>query len=152
MIEQGSIAPDFTLTADDGSEVSLSDLRGKKVVLYFYPRANTPGCTRQACAVRDIYPQIDGQNVVVVGISPDPPQRLVKFRAKHDLPFILLSDPDHAVAAAYGAWGEKKSFGKTHEGIIRSHFALDEEGRLIEFKFKVKPEKTADLAFRLLEE
>ena len=152
MIEQGSIAPDFTLTADDGSEVSLSDLRGKKVVLYFYPRANTPGCTRQACAVRDIYPQIDGQNVVVVGISPDPPQRLVKFRAKHDLPFILLSDPDHAVAAAYGAWGEKKSFGKTHEGIIRSHLALDEEGRLIEFKFKVKPEKTADLAFRLLEE
>ena len=151
MIERGSIAPDFTLTADDGSEVSLSDLRGKKVVLYFYPRANTPGCTRQACAVRDIYPRIDGQNVVVVGISPDPPQKLVRFRAKYDLPFILLSDPDHAVAAAYGAWGEKKSFGKTYEGIIRSHLALDEEGRVIEFKFKVKPEKTADLALELIQ-
>jgi len=152
MIERGSIAPDFTLTADDGTEVSLSDFRGKKVVLYFYPKANTPGCTRQACAVRDIYPQIDEQNVVVIGISPDPPERLVNFREKYDLPFILLSDLDHAVAAAYGAWGEKKSFGKTYEGIIRSHFALDEEGRLIEFKFKVKPEKTADLAFRLLGE
>ena len=81
MIEQGSIAPDFTLTADDGTEVSLSDWRGKKVVL-FYPRANTPGCTRQACAVRDIYPRLDEQNVVIIGISPDPPQRLVKFRAK----------------------------------------------------------------------
>ncbi len=151
MLKTGSIAPDFTLTADDGSAVSLSDFRGHKVVLYFYPKADTPGCTKQACAIRDHYPQIDAQDIVVIGISPDPPERLVKFREKYGLPFVLLSDPDHRVAEAYGAWGEKKSFGKTYEGIIRSHFALDEEGRLVEFKFKVKPEKTADLALNLIQ-
>jgi len=149
MVETGSSAPDFTLTADDGTQVSLSDFRGQKIVLYFYPKADTLGCTRQACAIRDVYPKIEAGDSVVIGISPDPPDRLVKFREKHNLPFILLSDPDHQVAEAYGAWGEKKMFGKTYEGIIRSHFAIDEEGRLIEFKLKVKPEKTADLAFRL---
>ena len=149
MLETGAMAPAFTLTADDGTQVSLSDFRGKKVALYFYPKADTPGCTRQACAIRDVYPDIEGEDVVVIGISPDQPDKLVKFREKYDLPFILLSDPDHEVAEAYGAWGEKKMFGKTYEGIIRSHFAIDEEGRLMEFKFKVKPEKTADLAFRL---
>ena len=150
MIEIGSKAPDFTLTADDGSEVSVSDFLGKQVVLYFYPKADTLGCTRQACAVRDVYPQIEDRDVVVIGISPDPPDRLVKFRQKHNLPFILLSDPEHKVAEAYGAWGEKKTYGKTYEGIIRSHFAIDAQGRVMEFKFKVKPEKTADLAFRLI--
>ena len=139
------------MTADDGTEVSLSDFRGKKVALYFYPKADTPGCTRQACAVRDVYPQIAEKDVAVIGISPDSPDRLVKFRQKHNLPFILLSDPDHEVAEAYGAWGEKKSFGKTYEGIIRSHFAIDEDGRVMEFKFKVKPETTADLAVRLIQ-
>jgi len=151
MVETGDLAPGFTLTADDGTEVSLSDFRGKKVALYFYPKADTPGCTRQACAVRDVYPQIAEKDVAVIGISPDSPERLVKFRQKHNLPFILLSDPDHEVAEAYGAWGEKKSFGKTYEGIIRSHFAIDEEGRVMEFKFKVKPETTADLAIRLIQ-
>ena len=151
MLEIGSLAPGFTLTADDGAQVSLSDFRGERVALYFYPKADTPGCTRQACAIRDVYPQIQEQDVVVIGISPDPPKKLVKFRAKHNLPFILLSDPDHAVAAAYGAWGEKKMYGKTYEGIIRSHFAIDEQGRVMEFKFKVKPEKTADLALRLIQ-
>jgi len=151
MLETGEKAPDFTLTADDGSEVSLSDFRGKKVALYFYPKADTPGCTRQACAIRDVYPDIEGENVVAVGISPDLPDKLTKFREKHNLPFILLSDPDHRVAEAYGAWGEKKMYGKTYEGIIRSHFAIDEEGRLAEFKLKVKPEKTADLALRLIQ-
>jgi len=149
MVETGSIAPDFTLTADNGTQVSLSDFRGQKVALYFYPKADTPGCTRQACAIRDVYPNIEGEGGVVIGISPDPPEGLVKFREKYNLPFILLSDPDHEVAEAYGAWGDKKMFGKTYEGIIRSHFAIDEEGRLMEFKLKVKPEKTADLAFRL---
>ena len=149
MVETGTTAPAFTLTADDGTQVSLSDFPGKKVVLYFYPKADTPGCTRQACAIRDVYPDIEGEDVVVIGISPDQPDKLVKFREKYDLPFILLSDPDHEVAEAYGAWGEKKMFGKTYEGIIRSHFAIDEEGRLMEFKLKVKPEKTADLVFRL---
>ena len=149
MVKTGEMAPAFTLTADDGTQVSLSDFRGQKIVLYFYPKADTPGCTRQACAIRDVYPDIEGEDVVVIGISPDQPDKLVKFREKYNLPFILLSDPDHEVAEAYGAWGEKKMFGKTYEGIIRSHFAIDEEGRLVEFKLKVKPEKTADLAFRL---
>ncbi|MDY6874802.1 MAG: thioredoxin-dependent thiol peroxidase [Chloroflexota bacterium] len=149
MVETGTTAPAFTLTADDGTQVSLSDFPGKKVVLYFYPKADTPGCTRQACAIRDVYPDIEGEDVVVIGISPDQPDKLVKFREKYNLPFILLSDPDHEVAEAYGAWGEKKMSGKTYEGILRSHFAIDEEGRLMEFKLKVKPEKTADLVFRL---
>ena len=151
MLEIGDVVPGFTLTADDGTEVSLSDFRGRKVALYFYPKADTPGCTRQACAVRDVYPQIAEEGVVVIGISPDSPEKLVKFREKHNLPFILLSDPDHQVAEAYGAWGEKKSYGRTYEGIIRSHFAIDEDGRVMEFKFKVKPEKTADLALRLIQ-
>lgn len=151
MLNVGDPAPDFTLTADDGRQVSLSDFRGQKVVLYFYPKADTPGCTRQACAVRDVYPQVEEKGVVVIGISPDPPERLVRFRQKHHLPFILLSDPDHEVARAYGAWGPKKMFGKVYEGIVRSHFAIDEAGRLMEVAYKVKPERTADLALKLVE-
>jgi peroxiredoxin Q/BCP len=151
MLQTGDKAPEFTLTSDDGSEVRLADFRGRRIVLYFYPRAGTPGCIKQACAVRDVYGQIEAENAIVLGISPDDPQALVKFRQDYDLPFILLSDPDHAVAKAYGAWGEKKAFGRTYEGIIRSHFAIDEEGRIADFKVKVKPEKTADLALRLIE-
>lgn len=150
MIETGSLAPDFTLTADDGRQVSLSDFRGKKVVLYFYPKADTPGCTQQACAIRDAYPRIVDGDVAVIGISPDPPAALVKFRQKYDLPFTLLSDPDHRVAEAYGAWGEKQMYGKTYEGILRSHFAIDEEGRVSNFDIKVKPETTAELALNLI--
>jgi len=151
MLKVGDVAPDFTLPADDGSQVTLSGLRGQKVVLYFYPKADTPGCTKQACALRDAWDQIDAQGATVLGISPDEPPALVKFREKYDLPFPLLSDPDHQVAEAYGAWGEKKNYGKTYEGIIRSHFAVDEEGKLAEVKFKVKPETTAELALHLIE-
>ncbi|HET91340.1 MAG TPA: thioredoxin-dependent thiol peroxidase [Chloroflexi bacterium] len=151
MLETGSIAPPFTLTADDGSQVSLADFGGRKVILYFYPKADTPGCTKQACAIRDAYPRIEAGDAVVIGISPDPPAKLAKFRQKHDLPFILLSDPEHEVAEAYGAWGEKQAYGKTYEGIIRSHFAIDEQGRLTEQELKVKPETTAELAFRLIQ-
>jgi peroxiredoxin Q/BCP len=151
MLETGNKAPRFTLTADDGREVSLSDFHGQRVVIYFYPKADTPGCTKQACAVRDIYTQIDAENALVIGISPDDPEDLVAFREKYDLPFILLSDPDHEVAEAYGAWGEKKVFGETREGIVRSHFAIDEEGRIADFKINVRPEKTADLALHLIE-
>jgi len=150
-LKTGDSAPDFTLTADDGRAVSLSDFHGRRVVLYFYPRADTPGCTKQACAVRDVYTQIEAENAVVIGISPDPPDKLAKFRQKHDLPFILLSDPEHEVAEAYGAWGEKKAFGKTYDGVIRSHFAIDEEGRIADFQVNVRPAKTADLALRLIE-
>jgi len=151
MLETGTTAPDFTLTSDDGKQVSLGDFHGKKVVVYFYPKANTPGCTKQACAVRDAYANIDAQGAVVIGISPDEPAALVRFREKYDLPFILLSDPDHNVAEAYGAWGEEKMRGKTYMGIIRSHFGVDEEGKLVEVDLKVKPETTADLALRLIE-
>jgi peroxiredoxin Q/BCP len=150
MLENGTLAPDFTLTADDGSQVSLSDFRGRRVVVYFYPKADTPGCTKQACAVRDAYGEIEAGDAVVIGISPDPPKKLVKFREKYELPFILLSDPDHQVAEAYGAWGEKKMYGKTYEGIIRSHFGIDAEGQLTDVDIKVKPLTTADLALRLI--
>jgi len=150
MLETGAMAPGFTLTADDGKEVSLSDFRGRKVVLYFYPKAGTAGCTRQACAIRDAYPDIEAEDAVVIGISPDPPEALARFREKHSLPFILLSDPDHKVAEAYGAWGEKAMFGRTYMGIVRSHFGVDGEGRLMEVRHKVKPEATADLALRLI--
>lgn len=149
MLEKGIAAPGFTLTSDEGKEVSLSDFRGQKVVLYFYPKAGTSGCTKQACAIRDVYPSVE-EKAVVIGISPDPPERLAKFREKHNLPFILLSDPDHKVAEAYGAWGEKKMYGKTYQGIIRSHFAVDEEGRLADYKIKVKPLTTADFLLAAL--
>jgi peroxiredoxin Q/BCP len=151
MLETGDKAPSFTLTADDGREISLSEYRGQRVVLYFYPKAGTSGCTKQACALRDVYDRVEAENAVVIGISPDPPEKLVTFREKHDLPFVLLSDPDHEVAEAYGAWGEKKAFGKTYEGIIRSHFAIDEEGRIADFKVNVRPEKTADLALKVID-
>lgn len=143
-------APTFTLLSDTGTEVSLTDFRGKKVVLYFYPKADTPGCTTQACTVRDNYPVIAEKDVVVIGISPDEPAVLAKFRAKYELPFILLSDPDHKVAEAYGAWGEKQMYGKSYMGILRSHFAIDEEGRFMERALNVKPATTADLALKLV--
>jgi len=150
MLGVGDRAPGFTLTADDGTEVSLSDFRGRKVVLYFYPKADTPGCTKQACAIRDAYSGIEAEDAVVIGISPDEPPALVKFREKYDLPFVLLSDPDHEVAEAYGAWGEKRAYGRTSVGLIRSHFGVDEVGRLMEAKVKVRPLTTADLALRLI--
>ena len=151
MVEKGMMALDFTLTSDKSEEVSLSDFRGQRVILYFYPKADTPGCTKQACAIRDVYSQIESENAVVIGISPDEPDKLVKFREKYDLPFILLSDPDHDVAEAYDAWGEKKMYGKTYEGIIRSHFAVDEEGRIDKAKIKVRPLTTADMAVKIIE-
>lgn len=150
MVALGEMAPDFSLQSDTGATVSLSDYRGRKVVLYFYPKADTPGCTQQACALRDVYPNIEAENAVVIGISPDDPAALVKFREKYALPFTLLSDPDHRVAEAYGAWGEKQMYGKTYAGLIRSHFGVDEEGRLAEVAYKVKPLTTADLALKLL--
>jgi peroxiredoxin Q/BCP len=151
MLQAGMRAPDFTLTADDGRQVSLLDYRGQKVVVYFYPKADTPGCTKQACAVRDVYASVDARGATVIGISPDLPEALVKFRAKYSLPFILLSDPDHNVAEAYGAWGEKKRQGKTTMGLIRSHFAVDEEGKLMELELQVEPLTTAELALKLIE-
>ncbi len=143
MLETGIPAPDFALSADDGNEVRLSDFRGRRVVLYFYPRANTSGCTRQAVALRDVYPKLEEAGVVAIGVSPDSPRTLARFREKYNLPFVLLSDPEHRVAEEYGAWGRKA---RGRMGIIRSHFAIDEEGKLVEVAYKVKPEETARMA------
>lgn len=151
MVKIGDQAPGFELTSDQDETIRLSDFQGQQVVLYFYPKADTPGCTKQACALRDAYPQIEAKDAVVIGISPDKPAALRKFRDKYELPFILLSDPDHEVAAAYGAWGEKKMYGKTYEGIIRSHFAVNADGELAEVDVKVKPLSTADLALKIIE-
>jgi thioredoxin-dependent peroxiredoxin len=129
MIQEGDQAPDFTLPADDGSTVTLSSFRGKKVIVYFYPKDDTSGCTAQACEFRDILPRIDEAGAVVLGISPDPVKSHVKFRDKYDLNFPLLADEDHAVAEAYGVWVEKSMYGRTYFGIERSTFLIDEEGR-----------------------
>lgn len=145
----GDPAPAFSLTSDAGNLVSLADFSGQTVVLYFYPKADTPGCTKQACAIRDIHPDIQGAGIVVIGISPDPPERLRSFREKHRLPFVLLSDPDHRVAERYGAWGEKKLYGRSFTGILRSHIAVDPDGRIVEHKLNVRPAATAELAVEL---
>ena len=130
MLGTGVKAPDFSLPADDGSTVTLAGLKGRKVVLYFYPKDDTPGCTTQACGFRDRYPEIEERNAVVLGISPDGTESHRKFKTKFNLPFILLADEDHAVAEAYGVWGEKTNFGRKYMGVIRSHFVVDEQGRL----------------------
>lgn len=136
----GQPAPPFTLPDQHGDLVSLASLAGRKVLVYFYPRADTPGCTQQACGLRDVLGQIG--DTVVVGISPDVPAKLAKFDAKHGLGFALLSDADHAVAEAYGAWGEKKLYGKVSMGIIRSAFLVDERGVVERAWPKISPKDT----------
>ena len=138
MLQEGNMAPDFTLPADGGGEVTLSDYRGKKVVLYFYPKDNTPGCTTEACNFRDDYSQIIAAGAAVLGVSPDSIRSHHKFKLRLNLPFALLSDPDHRVAEMYGAWAEKKMFGKTIMGIIRSTVIIDEEGKIIKVFPKVR--------------
>ena len=139
MLKAGDPAPDFTLVSDGGQEVSLSDYRGQKVVLYFYPKDDTPGCTAEACAFRDDHSDIVAAGAAVLGVSPDTIKSHDKFKAKYNLPFALLSDPDHRVADMYGAWGEKKMFGKSYEGILRSTFIVDEEGKIVKVFPKVTP-------------
>jgi len=138
--EVGSPAPDFELPADDGQTVRLSDYRGQRVVLYFYPKDDTPGCTTQACGFRDNYPAITEANAVVLGVSPDGVKSHVKFKSKFNLPFRLLADEEHKVAELYGVWREKSNYGKTYMGIIRSHFLIDEQGRIADVQYKVKAE------------
>ncbi len=140
MLKENEFAPDFTLISDQEEEITLSAFRGKKVVLYFYPKDDTPGCTKEACSFRDDYSQFLMKGAVVIGVSPDQPASHQKFRAKFALPFYLLSDPDHKVAEMYGAWGEKNTYGKISQGIIRSTFVIDEEGKIIKVFPKVKPE------------
>jgi peroxiredoxin Q/BCP len=146
----GSVAPDFALPADDETTVRLSDLRGRRVVLYFYPKDDTPGCTTQACGFRDNYVEIAETNAVVFGISPDGVKSHVKFRTKFDLPFRLLADEEHKVAELYGVWGEKSMYGKTYFGIIRSHFVVDEEGRIADVRYHVSPEESVQSALAAL--
>ena len=137
-LDRGDQAPDFTLDSDTGEQVALSDLRGRKVIVYFYPAAMTPGCTKQACDFTDSLDSLRGAGYEVLGISPDKPEKLAKFRDRDDLTITLLSDPDKAVMKAYGAFGEKKLYGKVVEGVIRSTFVVDEDGRIELAQYNVK--------------
>jgi thioredoxin-dependent peroxiredoxin len=152
MITEGDIAPDFEIPGDDGEPVRLSSFRGSKVVLYFYPRADTPGCTTQACELRDSQERFDDAGTVVLGISPDPVARVRAFREKFGLPFRLLADADHAVAELYGVWGEKSMYGKKYMGVDRTTFVIDEEGRIAKVLRKVKPSGHADLVLAAIGE
>ncbi|MBQ9941913.1 MAG: thioredoxin-dependent thiol peroxidase [Christensenellaceae bacterium] len=143
MLEIGAKAPDFTLEDKDGNKVTLSDYIGKKVVLYFYPRDNTPGCTRQACAFAGAYGAFREKNVQVIGISKDSTASHAKFAAKYDLPFILLSDPQLFAITAYGVWQEKKLYGKVSMGVVRTTFIIDEQGNIEKIMPKVKPDTNA---------
>ena len=143
MLEVGTKAPEFTLPDKGGNSVSLTDFAGKKVVLYFYPKDNTPGCTRQACAFAGAYEEFKEINAVVIGISKDSVASHQKFAEKHGLPFILLSDPDLAAIQAYGVWQEKKLYGKVSMGVVRSTFVIDENGMIEKVMPKVKPDTNA---------
>ena len=139
-LKVGDKAPAFSLLDQSGTKAKLSDYKGRKVLVYFYPKADTPGCTAQACGLRDVLGDIG--DAAVLGISPDPPTRQAKFDQKYGLGFPLLADEDHAVAEAYGVWGEKKNYGKTYMGIIRSAFLIDEQGKLAEVWYKISPADT----------
>jgi peroxiredoxin Q/BCP len=152
MLTIGDEAPDFELLDSDGESFKFSDLRGKRVVLFFYPRADTPGCIKQACGFRDNFAVIEAADATVVGISPDTPKDLADWKASIQLPYALLSDPDHKVAEAYGAWGEKKNYGRTYTGIIRSHFVVDAEGKLEDVQVNVRPETSVSRAVATLSE
>ncbi len=141
-LEQGDKAPDFKLQDQDEDSVKLSDYRDKKLLLYFYPRANTPGCTKQACFVRDALGELKNHGIEAIGLSPDKPSAQSKFYQKFGLGFPLLSDHDHAVAEAYGVWGEKTMYGKKYMGIVRSAFLIDEKGHIQNAWYKVSPKDT----------
>ena len=138
MLEIGSMAPDFVLPDENGVEHRLSDYRGRRVILYFYPKDNTAGCTKQACGFGELYPQFLEKNAVVLGVSRDSVASHQKFKEKFHLPFTLLSDPEHRVIEAYGAWQEKKNYGKVSMGIVRTTYLIDEEGRVAKVREKVK--------------
>jgi peroxiredoxin Q/BCP len=140
MVEEGKPAPDFEATTDAGQRVKLSDFRGKAVVLYFYPKDDTPGCTTQACGFRDTMSEFEERDVVVLGVSPDDEASHVRFKEKYQLPFTLLADPEHEVAEAYGVWGEKNYAGKKYMGIKRSTFVIDADGNLVKAMHNVKPD------------
>jgi len=144
VVEEGKEAPDFELPSEDGGTVRLSSLRGRWVVLYFYPKDDTPGCTRQACGIRDAWQEIEQQEAVVLGVSPDPPDSHQRFKAKYGLPFTLLSDAEHAVAEAYGVWVEKTMYGKKRMGIERSTFVIAPDGTVRKALRRINPDTHAD--------
>ena len=150
MIEVGMKAPDFTLCDKDGNEISLSSFLGKKTVVYFYPKDNTPGCTRQACAFAGAYKAFEEKGIVVIGISKDSISSHSKFAEKYNLPFILLSDPDLVAIKAYGVWGEKKLYGKVSMGVSRTTFIIDENGIVTHVMKKVKPDTNAEEILSIL--
>ena len=152
MAEAGNNAPSFSLLVHNGKKVTSRDYKGRKLLVYFYPKANTPGCTTQSCNVRDASEDFSGLGVDVVGISPDQPAAQLKFDEKYSLGFPLLSDPDHKTAKAFGAFGEKKMYGKSYEGVIRSSFLIDEQGKIIESWYKVSPKDTVPKAMTALGE
>lgn len=143
-VEEGTHAPDFSLTSDAGDTISLASLRGKPVVLYFYPKDDTAGCTTQACGIRDAWGEFERRGAVVLGVSPDGEASHAKFKRKFDLPFTLLADPDHSTAEAYGVWVEKSMYGKKYMGVERSTFVIAADGTLAKVMRKVKPETHAD--------
>jgi peroxiredoxin Q/BCP len=148
----GDRAPGLSLKDQNERQVSLEDYKGKKILVYFYPKADTPGCTKQACNVRDARAELADLGVDVIGISPDAPAKQKKFDEKYGLDFSLLADQDNAVAKAYGAWGEKSMYGKKYEGIIRSALLLDEEGKVLQTWYKVSPKDTVPRVLEALEE
>ncbi|KUO74536.1 MAG: alkyl hydroperoxide reductase [Clostridia bacterium BRH_c25] len=152
MLKQGDAAADFLLKDGYGKNVSLSEFKGKKVVLFFYPRDNTPGCTKEACSFRDVYDLILAEGAVVLGISADNEASHQKFRERYGLPFYLLSDIEHKVSEAYGTWGEKKIYGNTYIGMIRSTFIIDEQGMIMKVFPKVKPENHGGEVLNVLRE
>ena len=149
-LEVGQMAPDFELLSDEGSPLRLSDLRGERILLFFYPKADTPGCTTQACGFRDNFPVIEASGTTVLGVSPDSVADLSRWRAKENLQYNLLSDPDHTVADQYGVWGEKNMYGNTYMGVIRSHFIIGADGRLEDVQYKISPQNSIDKALRQL--
>jgi thioredoxin-dependent peroxiredoxin len=151
-LSEGHEAPDFSLPDQNGKTVKLSELKGRKVLLYFYPKADTPGCTTQSCAVRDARQDLKKLKVDVLGLSPDQPEDQKKFDTKYSLGFPLLADTDHATAEAYGVWGDKTMYGKTYKGIIRSSFLVDEGGLILRAWYAVKPDETVPKAREALEE
>ena len=143
MVEEGKPAPDFELTSDSGERVKLSSLRGKPVVLYFYPKDDTPGCTTQACGIRDVYSEFRNRGAVVLGVSPDDEASHVRFKEKYSIPFALLADPDHEVAEEYDVWKERNRYGKKSMGIERSTFVIDADGNVSKVMRRVKPDTHA---------
>lgn len=152
MLEVGTKAPDFTLQDQDGKDVSLSDLKGKKVILYFYPKDNTSGCTKQACAFKELYPDFMEKDAIVLGVSKDSVASHKKFQEKYELPFELLSDPEHKVIEQYDVWKEKSMYGKKYMGIVRSTYLIDEEGKIEKALEKVKPQQNPEQMLKLVED